>query len=220
MIPHRGRRVVLLVCAVLATALVSGCLQLNASMTIDGDDRVSGDVLVSAATADNRPPIGQGAPAHLADRVRIDPYSSEGRVGSHLSFHDLSFAEFEQLVSALGGSDTRYDLNLSRSGSLTIFDGSVDLTPLADTNSTFQFRMSAPGEVSNTNGEQSAGTVEWNLQPGEVTHLAATYQYASPAGGDWVGWAALVGLGGIAVSVGVGMLALRTHIRNRAGHQV
>lgn len=213
------RRAVLLICVALTTALVGGCLDVNASMNINGDDRVSGEVLVSAATADDRPPISQEPPEHLADRVSIDPYSSQGRVGSRLSFHDLSFAEFEQLVTELGGSDTRYDLNLSRSGSLAIFDGSVDLTPLADTNSTFEFRMSAPGEVTDTNGEQSAGTVEWTLEPGEVTHMNATYQYASAAGGDWVGWAALMFLGGIGVSAAVGMLALRTHVRNRAGHQ-
>lgn len=222
MTPHRRRRTrraVLLVCVALATALLGGCLHVNASMNINGDDRVSGDVLVSAATADDRPPIPQDPPEHLADRVSIDPYSSQGRVGSRLSFQDLTFDEFEQLVTELGGSDTRYELDLTRSGSLAIFDGSVDLTPLSDTNSTFEFRMSAPGEVTDTNGEQSAGTVEWKLEPGEVTHMSATYQYANPLGGDWIGWAVLVFLGGVGVSAAVGMLALRTHVRNRPGHQ-
>jgi phosphatidylinositol mannoside-binding LppM-like protein len=212
----RSCTALLLVLITVLGTLLSGCLHVNASLNISGDDLASGEVLVSTQTADGQVPFRLQPPEELADRVQVTPYEQDGRVGSHLSFRDLSLPEVEQLAEALSPTDSRYRLQLSRSGSLVIFDGSVDLTPLADTDSGVQLKISAPGEITNTNGEESAGTITWVLQPGEVSELSATYQFANSTGMDWIGWALLVGALTFATAVLVALLALRTHIRHRA----
>lgn len=212
----RSCTALLLVLITVLGTLLSGCLHVNASLNISGDDLASGEVLVSTQTADGQVPFRLQPPEELADRVQVTPYEQDGRVGSHLSFRDLSLPEVEQLAEALSPTDSRYRLQLSRSGSLVIFDGSVDLTPLADTDSGVQLKISAPGEITNTNGEESAGTITWVLQPGEVSELSATYQFANSTGMDWIGWALLVGALTFATAALVALLALRTHIRHRA----
>jgi phosphatidylinositol mannoside-binding LppM-like protein len=216
----RGHAALLLVLIAVLGPLLSGCLHANAALNIAGDDLVSGEVLVSTQTADGQVPFRLQPPDELADRVQVTPYSNGDRVGSHLSFHDLTFQEVEQLAEALSPSDSRYRLQLSRSGSLVIFNGSVDLTPLADTDSGVEMKISAPGEITNTNGQESAGTVNWVLEPGEVTELSATYQFASATGMDWLGWALLVGATTLAAALLVALLALRAHLRHRADQQV
>lgn len=213
--PRRRAASLLVLITVLGT-LLSGCLRVNASMNVSGEDLVSGEVLVATETPDGQVPFELHPPDALADRVEISPFRGEGRVGSRLSFHDLSFAEVEELAGALSQSDSRYRLDLSRSGSLVIFDGSVDLTPLADTDSAVDLKVSAPGEITNTNGQESAGTVSWTLEPGTVTQLSAIYQYSNASGGDWIGWALLVGALTLVAATLVAALALRTHLRNRA----
>ncbi|MGP4017253.1 DUF3153 domain-containing protein [Saccharopolyspora sp. 5N708] len=212
----RGHAALLLVLITVLGTLLSGCLHVNAALNISGDDLVSGEVLVSTQTADGQVPFRLQPPDDLANRVRVTPYDRDGRVGSHLSFHDLTFQEVEQLGAALSPSDSRYRLQLSRSGSLVIFEGSADLTPLADTDSGVELKISAPGEITNTNGQESAGTVSWVLQPGEVTELSATYQFANATGMDWIGWALLVGGLTLTAALLVAALALRAHLRHRA----
>lgn len=197
-------------------ALLSGCLHINTALTISSEDTVSGELLVSVQTADGQPPFRLKPPGELADRVVVKPYDRGDRSGSELSFHDLSFAEVEQLAAALSPADSRYRFQLHRSGSLVIFDATADLTPLADTDSGIDVKLSAPGEITTTNGEESAGTVTWSLEPGEVTELSATFQFADAAGMDWVGWALLLGTGTLLIAAVVGLLALRGHFRSHA----
>ncbi|MEV6230658.1 DUF3153 domain-containing protein [Saccharopolyspora shandongensis] len=211
----RGRTALLLVLITALGALLSGCLHANASLNISGEDQVSGEVVLTTQVADGQPPLRLQPPENLADRVQITPYRDSGRDGSHLSFHDLTFPEVEQLAEAMS-PDARYQLHLSRSGSLVIFKGSADLTPLADTDSGVDLKISAPGEITNTNGQESAGTVAWSLQPGAVSEMSATYQFSNSTGMDWIGWALLVGALTFCAAAVVAGLALRTHVRSRA----
>ncbi|MER7014336.1 DUF3153 domain-containing protein [Saccharopolyspora sp. NPDC000359] len=213
--PRRRAASLLVLITVLGT-LLSGCLRVNASLNVSGDDLVSGEVLVATESPDGQVPFELRPPDALADRVEVVPFRGEDRVGYRVSFQDLTFAEVEELAAALSQSDSRYQLKLSRSGSLVFFEGSVDLTPLVDTDSAVNLKISAPGEITNTNGEESAGTVTWSMQPGEVTEVSAIYQYSNSAGGDWIGWALLVGALTFVAAALVAALALRTHLRNRA----
>ncbi|MGI8311209.1 DUF3153 domain-containing protein [Saccharopolyspora hattusasensis] len=212
----RGRAALLTVLIGVLGTLLSGCLHVNAALNISGEDLVSGEVQLSTQIADGQAPFRLQPPENLADRVQVTPNDDGGRTGSHLSFHDLTFPEVEQLAEALSPTDSRYRLHLSRSGSLVFFEGSADLTPLADTDSGADLKISAPGEITNTNGQESAGTVTWSLQPGSVTELSATYQFSNVAGMDWIGWALLVGALTFGAAIVVALLALRTHIRTRA----
>lgn len=210
------RGTIFTVLIIMLTAALSGCLHLNASMNISNDDKVSGEFLVSAQTVRGQEPFRLNPPPNLADRVHVTPYHSDGRSGSHLSFHDLSFDEVEQLGQALNPADSRYEFQLNRSGSLVTLNGRADLTPLSNTDSSVEVRVSAPGEITDTNGQESAGTVTWTLEPGEVTQVAATFQFASSTFGEWAGWAMALGAGTLTVALLVAFLALRTHLRTRA----
>ncbi|GAA4863259.1 DUF3153 domain-containing protein [Saccharopolyspora rosea] len=218
--PSPARGALLLVVFAAISTLLGGCLHLNSSLNISGDDLVSGELLVTTQTPEGQAPFRLRAPDDLADRVRITPYSADGQSGSHLSFQDLSFQEVERLSQALSPSGSRYQLNLSRSGSLVTLNAQVDLTPLANTDSAVQVKVSAPGDITNTNGQESAGTVTWNLEPGEVTRLVATYQYSDASSMSWVGWALLLGVLVFGAAGAVGALALRSHVRNRADQRI
>jgi hypothetical protein len=199
---------------VLAT-LLGGCLNVNAALTISGEDTVSGDIAVATQTVDGKIPFDLRPPPQLADRVKVEPFTEGENVGANVSFHDLEFQEVEQLAAELSPSDSRYHLKLWRQGSLVYFEGDADLTPLAETDSEIELEISAPGEITRTNGEESAGTVTWSLEPGEVTQLSAAFQFSGAGGTGWWLWVSLVVGMTVLTAVLVGLLALRTHLRNR-----
>ncbi len=202
--------------------LSSGCLHANVSMTISEDDRVSGQLLLSTQTPDGKAPFQLKPPPDLADRVEVKPVHADGRVGSELSFSDLRFDEIQRLADQLSGSDSRYRFSLKRSGSMVVLDGSIDLTPLAKTDSDVVIDLNAPGNVTTTNGKETAGTVSWNPQPGEVTEITATYQFAGTQDRSWIWWTLVVLGGTVGVAALVAILALGTHLKTRrsAGQRV
>jgi len=199
---------------VLAT-LLGGCLNVNAAFTISGEDTVSGEIAVATQTVDGKVPFDLRPPPTLADRVKVEPFTEGENVGANVSFHDLEFQEVEKLAAELSPSDSRYHLKLWRQGSMVYFEGDADLTPLAETDSEIELKISAPGEITRTNGEGSAGTVTWSLEPGEVTQLSAAFQYSGAGGIGWWLWVSLVVGMTVLTAVLVGLLALRTHLRNR-----
>jgi hypothetical protein len=199
----------------LIVVMLGGCLTTKTSLTISGDDRVSGEVLIATQTVGGQAPFRPQPPEELADRVHITPYSANGRSGSQLSFNGLTFQETEQLSQALGPSGTRYRMRLSRAGSLVTFEASADLTPLANTDSSFVVEVSAPGEITTTNGQESAGVVSWAPEPGEVTQMSATYQFSGSNNQEWFGWAVLLGGLTLGVAILVAVLAQQAHERAR-----
>lgn len=209
---HRLRTALVLLIT-LSGLLLSGCLRANVSLTFATDDRISGQVLVAVRKPANQEPFRLRAPAELGDRVRVTPYSQDGMVGSTLSFDDLTFDEVERLGDALGGSNSRYDFTIERVGSLVEVRGSVDLTPLDQTDSSLVVELSTPGEVTTTNGQESSGMITWTPEAGEVTELSATFQYANAGSSTWFGGILMIGgltLGVVALVV---VLALRNHRR-------
>lgn len=204
-------RTALALLIVLLGVLLSGCLHAQASLTIAEDDTVSGEVLLSTQTADGQVPFQLRPPEELADQVNVTPYSRQGRVGSRLEFQDLTFDEVEELAAKLSHENSRYTFELRRAGSLVLFNGSVDLTPLDETDSAVEIEVSTPGETTTTNGHETAGVVTWRPEPGQVTQLAAAFQYTGSGPPYWLWWLLLV----VALSFGaagaVGYLAQRSH---------
>ncbi|MFC7344077.1 DUF3153 domain-containing protein [Saccharopolyspora griseoalba] len=215
MVGNRSRRALLAVLVTVLATLLGGCLNVNAALTISGEDTVSGEVVVATETVDGKVPFELRPPPKLADRVKVEPFTEGQEAGATVSFRDLEFDEVGQLAAALSPNDSRYHLELRRQGSLVHFEGEADLTPLAETDSSIELKISAPGEITRTNGEESAGTVTWNLEPGEVTQLSAAFQFSGAGGLGWWLWVSLVGGLTVLTAVLVGLLALRTHLRNR-----
>ncbi|MFR9729206.1 DUF3153 domain-containing protein [Saccharopolyspora sp. MS10] len=211
----RGRsRVVLLLLMAMVGALLSGCLHADASMTLTEEDKASGELLLTTDTPDGQVPFRLRPPDDLAERVQVAPYSEQGRVGSRLTFRDLEFDELQRLGDSLSPVESRYHLNLERKGSLVEFTTMLDLTPLADTDSSVQVELTAPGEVTTTNGKESSGVVTWAPEPGEVSELNATFQYSGTGlGAGWL-WTMILAVITLAAVLAVGFLAQRTHERD------
>lgn len=209
----RISKAVLIVLITLVALATSGCLNANLSMTISKNDRVTGQLLVAA------PPDGQpirfDPPEGLRSRVSSAEYTKDGHPGTRLVFRELTFRELEHLSEAISGSESRYHFSLTRSGSLVNINGEIDLTPLGETPSSLHIEITAPGEITKTNGRESAGVITWEPPAGEVTQISATYQYSGSQNQAWIGWAVLVGGVMLLAAVLVGLLAARTHLRAR-----
>ncbi|WP_245556027.1 DUF3153 domain-containing protein [Actinopolyspora mortivallis] len=211
----RGRsRLTTVLVVVLVGLLASGCLNATVSLSIDEEDRVSGQALIAVPpSADDR--VRLRVPDELSERVRITPYRKEGQRGSKVEFDRLDFDELERLARELNNTNSRYSLSVSRSGSLVNVDGSVDLTPLADTSSEVLVEISTPGEVTTTNGKVDAGVVSWEPAPGEVTEMSATFQFSDGRSAGLFGWSTVVGALTFGVAVLVGLMALLAHQHHR-----
>ncbi|MBK0868522.1 MAG: DUF3153 domain-containing protein [Saccharopolyspora sp.] len=215
--PCHGSRAALAALIALVAALLGGCLHADTSISLSEDDTASGELLLTTETADGKVPFDLRPPEHMADRVQVAPYNEGNRVGSRLTFKDLDFDELQELSNALSPSESRYRLHLERTGSLVELSGSLDLTPLADTDSSVRIELTAPGEVTTTNGRESSGVVTWSPEPGEVTQLNATFQYAGSGAGAWTVWALVMGALALGAVLVITRLAQREHEHETAG---
>lgn len=190
--------------------LFAGCLRVQASITVSGDDQVSGDIIAAVKPrndSDKGPQFDENL--SFSQKLSVSDYEADGYVGSEASFSGLSFAEVPQLAN-LSRDATGADITLRRAGNLVILEGRVDLTTLTDPDSDVTFSAAFPGEVTSTNGERiDTGTVQWKLKPGAVSNLSAQARYTDPstrsfaAAGIWLAVAAFL------VSGLIGYLAWR-----------
>ncbi|NLD85794.1 MAG: DUF3153 domain-containing protein [Actinomycetales bacterium] len=195
--------------------VLTGCLQLNAQMSVRKDDTVSGRILVAADQAAQAAALDRiGTPSGLENKVRITPYSADGFTGKEIYFTQLTFAEIDALALAVDIEGARpYTMSFRRSGDTVTFSGSVDLSGVpADRseNSTTQVDLTFPNRISETNGTVGAGnTVSWNPAPGSITRMQASSSYPDPAARGFAVWM-IVGIGAaLLVSIGT-VLAART----------
>lgn len=203
--------------AALATLLVvlTGCLQLNAQMSVRKDDTVSGRILVAGDQPAQAAALDRiTAPSGLEQKVRITPYSADGFTGREIYFTQLTFAEVDTLTLAIDIEGARpYTLGFRRSGDTVSFSGSVDLSLLpADRAETATTRvdLTFPNRISETNGTIGAGnSVSWTPAPGSITRMQASSSYPDPATRGFAVWM-IVGIGAaLLVSIGT-ILAART----------
>lgn len=201
----------------LATLLVvlSGCLQLNAQMSVRKDDTVSGRILVAGDQPAQAVALDRiTTPSGLEQKVRITPYSADGFTGQEIYFTQLTFAEVDALTLAIDIEGARpYSLGFRRSGDTVTFSGSVDLSLLpADRaeSATTRVDLTFPNRISETNGTIGAGnTVSWSPTPGSITRMQASSSYPDPAARGFAVWM-IVGIGAaLLVSIGT-ILAART----------
>ena len=217
--PSRGRRVPrrLLGVAALATMLfvLTGCLQLNAQMSVRKDDTVSGRILVAGDQPAQSAALDRlSTPSGLEQKVRITAYSADGFTGKEIYFTQLTFAEVDALTLALDVEGSRpYTMGFRRSGDSVTFSGSVDLSGLpADRAETATTRvdLTFPNRISETNGTLGGGnSVSWTPAPGSITRMQASSSYPDPAARGFAVWM-IVGIGAaLLVSIGT-VLAART----------
>jgi hypothetical protein len=153
-------------------------------------------------------------PLDLAGRVRTQPYRQDGYAGTRMLFEKLSFDDFGRLNQVPGGQANRLRFQLRRSGDLVLFSGRVDLVEVAAPERVdVDVRLSFPGRVTATNGEQAGNEVSWRPPAGQLSELTATVRYADPGTAPWTQWALLVGAMAAIVALAVLLLALVAHRR-------
>lgn len=196
----------LLLAVLVLGTLLGGCARVRAALAVQPDDTVSGELIFAtpAKSADDRGP-SVTLPPDLAGAVDVSAYRQDGYTGSLLRFNRLSFGQVVALTHATFPSGDRVQVNLRRAGGRVLVTGSVDLTTVSVDKADFQLKMSFPGRVVDTNGENDSGTVSWTFTPGEVGDISATVAYAdpdAPSALDWtLGLASVVVLAGLLVVV-------------------
>src|SRR5690606_18739242 len=167
--------------------LLTGCLQLNAQMSVRKDDTVSGRILVAGDQPAQSAALDRlSTPSGLEQKVRITAYSADGFTGKEIYFTQLTFAEVDALTLALDVEGSRpYTMGFRRSGDSVTFSGSVDLSGLpADRAETATTRvdLTFPNRISETNGTLGGGnSVSWTPAPGSITRMQASSSYPDPA---------------------------------------
>ncbi|MFI9505568.1 LppM family (lipo)protein [Nocardia sp. NPDC052566] len=212
---HRRVAAAVLLTALLAP-LLAGCLRVQVSMGVSSNDRVSGRIVAAAVPADPKdkgPQLKQ--PEALAGKMRVEPYSQDGYVGSQVFFEDLSFGEVQQLGGLSEQTQGMFSLQFQRAGDLVSMTGRVDLKSLPPHGSDVQFTIAFPSRVAKTNGNrEDDSTVSWKLPPGDVSTLRAEVSYADPNTRSFAGWAGIVG--GITLAVAAIVAAVAYMNRNPA----
>ncbi|MET7772898.1 DUF3153 domain-containing protein [Nocardia sp. NPDC005366] len=196
--------------------MLVGCLRVQVSMGVSSNDRVSGRIVaavVPTGAEDKGPQLK--VPDSLAAKVRVEPYSQDGYVGSKVFFEDLSFGEVSQLGGLSEQTQGMFQLQFQRTGDLVSLTGRVDLKSVPPHGSDVQFTVAFPARVAKTNGNREGdSTVSWKLPPGDVSTLRAEVSYADPNTRSFAGWAGIVG--GITLAVAAIVAAMAFMDRNPA----
>ncbi|MEU7140659.1 DUF3153 domain-containing protein [Nocardia sp. NPDC046473] len=213
--PRPGARVAAAVLlAALLVPLLAGCLRVQVSMGVSSNDRVSGRIVAAVVPSeanDKGPQLK--APDSLAAKVRIEPYSQDGYVGSQVFFEDMSFGEVGQLGQLSEQTQGMFQMQFQRAGDLVSLTGRVDLKSVPPHGSDVQFTIAFPARVAKTNGNREGDNiVSWKLPAGDVSTLRAEVSYADPNTRSFAGWAGIVG--GITLAVAAIVAAMAFMDRN------
>lgn len=195
--------------------VLTGCLQLNAQMSVRKDDTVSGRILVAGDQPAQAAALDRVVtPSGLEQKVRITAYSADGFTGREIYFTQLTFAEVDALSLAVDVEGARpYTMGFRRSGDTVSFSGSVDLSGVPTDragSATTRVDLTFPNRISETNGTLGGGnSVSWTPAPGSITRMQASSSYPDPAARGFAVWM-IVGIGAaLLVSIGT-VLAART----------
>ncbi len=178
-------------------------------MGVSSNDRVSGHLVAAVIPANDKDKGPElKAPEALAAKIRVEPYSQDGYVGSQVYFDDLTFGEVQQLGGLSDQTQGMFNLQFIRAGDKVSLNGRVDLKSVPPQGSDIQFTVAFPARVATTNGtRQGDSTVSWKLPAGDVSTVKAEVSYSDPNTRSFAGWAGIVGGITLAVAAMVAVLA-------------
>ncbi|ASO22146.1 hypothetical protein FHR81_004845 [Actinoalloteichus hoggarensis] len=212
--PARRRASALALLLALIAVLAAGCLRLDITMAINDQDRVAGRFVVAALPTrpDDVGPVIQ-VPPGMDQLITVEPYDSDGYVGTLLTFDNLTFEQLQELV-AHGPQATRYRFNLRQIGENLSFNTTMDLNQVREENADIRIAVTFPAEVDNTNGRTEDRTVTWQPRAGQMNTLRASLEHGG-AGDTWIWGAVIIGALTGSASVLIGILALHAHRYSR-----
>lgn len=189
----RRRGAVLLVLALLALGLLSGCARVRAALAVQPNDTVTGEVVLATPPKgpdDHGPAVT--LPEDLQGKVDVSSYTQDNYTGSVLRFSGLTFEQITELTDAAGGPAHPVQIQLRRAGGRVLVSGRVDLTTVSVDRADFQLKVSFPGSVVESNGDVDEGTVAWNFVAGQVGEFHAVAAYADPDAPSVLNWTLLL----------------------------
>ncbi|GAC55863.1 hypothetical protein GOHSU_02_00060 [Gordonia hirsuta DSM 44140 = NBRC 16056] len=190
-------------------------------------DEFSGFVVV-AATPNTGPAAPTfDVPASMAGSVAVTPFPSEGstgntsndgtptsvtgKVGSRLTFTNLTIGQFSQLgdiVSSSLDAGATIDLGATRSGDIVRLRGGAALAGLSPQNYYLSITVQFDGRIVATNGNLSGdSSVTWVPEPGQNAEFNADAEYPDPATAAFPGWTIFLVLLCLIIVAGVGAIA-------------
>ena len=162
--PPARRLLPLLLALILVGTALGGCARVRTALALQPDDTVTGEIVLATPERDpddTGPLIG--VPANLKSDVDVSGYRQDGYAGSVLRFDSLTFDEVPQLIQAVGPGAGAVQFQLRRAGNRVQVSGRVDLKTVSVDRADFQLKISFPGDVLDTDGDDDAGTVSWNF---------------------------------------------------------
>jgi hypothetical protein len=207
--PARRRTWSAVLLIALLMPLLAGCLRVQVSMGVSSNDRVSGRIVVAVVPADDKDKGPQlKVPGTLTAKVRVEPYTQDGYVGSQVYFDDLTFGEVSELGGLSSQTQGMFTLQFVRTGDLVTLNGRADLKSVPPQGSDIQFTVAFPARVATTNGTRDGDSVvSWKLPAGDVSTVHAEASYADPNTRSFAGWAGIVGGITLAVAALVAVIA-------------
>ncbi len=212
-----ARRVALpLLLAVLVLGLVlGGCARVRTALAVQPDDTVTGEIV--AATPETSPqdtgPVVT-VPSELGSAVEVEGYRQDGYTGSVLRFSNLTFEQVALLNQAVGPPGRAVRLEMRRVGGRILLGGKVDLTTATADRADFQLKISFPGRVLESDGEEDSGTVSWTFTPGKAGDVSAVVAYDDPQAPSPLRWT--LGLAVVVAAAVVAVVILARRTRNPA----
>lgn len=202
------RRVLLAGVLAAACLLLSGCLKIDISLTVNRDDTVSGSIIlgidkrVAGLTGQTEEELARSMTenSQLPRGARNEPYSDDTFVGVRVVYDNVSLSEFN-----IGSTDpdglriTHADGKYRVTGVLDLSEVDFSNPAISNFADTFQARIAVtmPGKVLEHNGTLDGRTVTWNPKPGDRLEMLAVSEEAGLLG--WVTDRWLL-VGGVAVT--------------------
>ncbi|MFT3662023.1 MAG: hypothetical protein QM809_11655 [Gordonia sp. (in: high G+C Gram-positive bacteria)] len=222
---RRARRLPVLAVVALLTLvpLLGGCMTRSEHV----GDQYSGYIIVAATSASSPTRPTFDVPNSMLGSIGITDFSAEkgaaadspsaGKVGSQLTYSNLSAGQFAQLgdiVSTALGHGATVDLSATRSGSIVRLRGGASLTELSPRNDYLSITVDFGGPVVATNGERAGeNSINWTPEPGQNADFNADAEYPDPATAALPSWTWLMVLSCLAVSGLVAAAAYRSRDR-------
>ncbi|MEV0003600.1 DUF3153 domain-containing protein [Micromonospora sp. NPDC050980] len=233
---RRSRAFRVAVCLALVAAL-SGCMQLNLGLTVNADDTISGQLLLTAqkSVLKQRNPDAAVAFAELRQNIPTLPAGTETRYedatfyGIQITYRKTPLAQFTSESVNLVRDDDLYRFSLPLDPKK--YGGKVaEQDPRNQqafmTLMSFEISVTFPGRVLDTNGETTGRSVSWKVvanqpKPAELRAVAEappappTSAVAAVVDGGSFPWLPVVGGAVVLLLVGAGVVVLL--LRRRRG---
>lgn len=225
-----GVRPLVLFC--LLGVLLSGCLKLDATLTVGPDNTITGEYVVAYKKDPSRPDTGLGTVRELLvskGSATASRYDDGDYEGTRYRLEGVPLEDLARFVPVTYDRRRTGTVQITRDGNDFLVAGTFDFREAKPTKRTVEqqrqaedlfkvrVRLTFPGAVESGNGTIEGNTITWQMNPFVLTTLQARASAIPPpaaaAPASASNMAMLLALGGgalaLVVLLGLGLVALR-----------